>query len=482
MAGSEKPRSGKRVGSTVADRVAARLREVVKPGDRLLLGYSGGIDSMVLLHVLAQLAPSLHFELSGLHVNHQLSPHAADWACVCRAVCERLGVPCRVVKVEVARGNSLERAARDARYAAYAEARADYVVLAHNADDQAETVLLQLLRGGGVKGLAAMPLVGTARVRHESMAVRAAAPAARTEAPLTFRCLRPLLEVSRAEIERHAQREKLTWIEDESNADEGYLRNWLRLAVLPLITDRVPAYRATLTRAARHFGEAAVLLDELATIDAADAVDSGEIALAHLRQLGCVRAKNLVRFLVARRGWLMPDAERLEEGLRQALTARSDARVAVDLGDGELRLFHGTLRLIDKQPVPAAMSRVRWRGESELAIPELAGQLTMKPARGAGLSAARLASTIVTVRVREGGEKLQPAPRRPRRTVKNLLQEAKMPPWERARLPLIYCGDELACVPGVAIDYRYQALEDEASFIPMWETSTRFGDGRTELP
>src|SRR5688572_8986299 len=157
MASSRKSKPGKRAPTDLAAHVAARLKSVVQPGARLVLGLSGGIDSIVLLDALARVRERLGCELCALHVNHQLSPNAARWAKFCRAACRERGVPCRVVKVKIVRGDSVEGAAREARYAALRASAADHVALAHNADDQAETVLLQLLRGGGVKGLAAMP-------------------------------------------------------------------------------------------------------------------------------------------------------------------------------------------------------------------------------------------------------------------------------------------------------------------------------------
>ena len=426
--------------------VAARLKPLVKPRDRLLLGLSGGVDSIVLLDVLARLAKRMRFELRALHVNHQLSDHAAAWARFCRAACRVRGVPCRVVKVEIARGDSTERAAREARYRALAAVAGDFVLLAHNQDDQAETVLLQLLRGAGVKGLAAMPFL------------RATAP------PI----VRPLLEVPRSEIERYAKSRRLQWIEDESNADTQYTRNWLRLELVPRIAERVPAYRATLSRAARHFGEAASLLDDLARLDAEDAVRTGAFDVARLRSLTPARAKNVLRLMIAARGWAMPQAPRIEEALRQALAAKSDAAVRVNLGDCELRRHAGFLHLLPRRNPDGDDNVITWHGERELALPGLRGVLVMARSRGKGLSTQHMAADVVTVRVRQGGERLQPAPDRPRRTLKNLLQELGMPPWQRERLPLIFCGERLACVPGVGIDSRFQARPGEPSIVPEW--------------
>jgi tRNA(Ile)-lysidine synthase len=439
--------------------VADCLKKVVKPGQRVVLGLSGGVDSVVLLHVVARLAPRLGFVLEAVHINHNLSPNAASWARFCRRQCRVLGVPCRVVEVDVARGNSVEAAAREARYRVFAATRADYIVLAHNRDDQAETVLLQLLRGAGVKGLSGMPVLRTLeRGRSASR-------------PASLRytsswVLRPLLEVERAEIERYAKRHKLEWVRDESNLDTRYTRNWMRHEVLPRIAERVPQYRESLARAARHMREAGKLLDELARIDFAAAQSEGGLRVDVLRQLSEERLRNVLRFAIDRHGWPMPDSGRLAEGARQALRARRDGQVAVNLGSCELRRHRDLIHLLPRGGPGGADAPLPWQGERRLELPQ--GVLTMARARGAGMSAARLAAAPVTVRRRRGGERMQLAENRPRRTLKNLLQEARMPPWQRESLPLIYCGNDLACVPGIGVDFRFQARDLEPAVVASW--------------
>ncbi|NDP43117.1 MAG: tRNA lysidine(34) synthetase TilS, partial [Aromatoleum sp.] len=221
---------------------------------RVAVALSGGRDSMVLLDALARFAPTHRIALSALHVHHGLSPNADDWAAFCAGECTRRNVPLSVARVRVDRapGQSLEAAARAARYAAFAVAGVDVIALAHHADDQAETLLLQLLRGAGPQGLGAMPTLrggGTA-------------PA----------LMRPLLDLPRAAIEASAAALDIQWIDDESNADTRMKRNYLRHEVAPRLAAAFPGFPATLARAAGHQAEAAMLLDDLAGLDARDAV------------------------------------------------------------------------------------------------------------------------------------------------------------------------------------------------------------------
>ncbi|MFN3593171.1 MAG: tRNA lysidine(34) synthetase TilS [Thiobacillaceae bacterium] len=419
---------------------------------RLCVGLSGGLDSTVLLHLLHRLQPELSFSLSAVHVHHGLSAQADAWAASCDAFCTRLGVPLQVERVRVAvRGQGIESAARQARYRVYAGLATDYVVLAHQQDDQVETVLLNLLRGSGVQGLAAMPI----------------------ERPLAgsgVRLLRPLLEVSRQQIEAYARAQGLAWVEDESNLDTRHARNHLRHRVLPEIERRFPAYRGSLTRAARHLAECAELMAALAASDAAAAVTARGLSLARLAGLSRPRAKNLLRWYLAQEGFGHWPERRTEALLDQLLHAGSDKRIEFHQGGDSLRVWRGWLqRVPGRHEAPAEFTT--WRGESRLAF--AGGWLTFAPARGAGVSLARLRAVPVTVRPRQGGERLQPDCHRPRRSLKHLFQAHAIPPWERARLPLLYAGDALAWVAGLGVDCAFQARPDEDGLVIAWQPEGR---------
>jgi tRNA(Ile)-lysidine synthase len=200
-------------------------------------------------------------------------------------------------------------------------------------------------------------------------------------------------------------------------------------------------------------------------------MEKGTLAVAALRRLPAARARNLLRYFLARRGASMPATDRLDEALRQTLTAKEDARVVIDVGELELRRFDDRLHAVPKLAAPRPGYARRWRGEKKLLLPELGGVLAMDRGRDGGVSMARLRGKPVTIRARRGGERLQPDARRPRRSLKNLLQETRVPPWQRERLPLIFCGDDLVWAPGIGVDCAYSSEHGEAALNPEWKPS-----------
>jgi len=426
------------------------LQRHVRRDAHLRVGLSGGIDSVVLLHVLARSLGWPADRLLAVHVNHGLSPHASRWAEFCQRFCRRLGVPLQIVAVDVVRGNSTEAAARTARYGVFAAGGAAPMVLAHNRDDQAETVLLQLLRGAGPRGLSAMP---------EMRAATGAMPAV----------VRPLLEVPRAAIAAYARRHRLRWVEDESNLDQAYVRNFLRHDIMPRLQKKLPGTDLTLARAARHQAEASALLDVLAVQDLGAGQTSGRLPLPRLALLAPHRARNALRYFLRVNGVAMPDADQLDELLRQATTARNDARVCVNVGGGiELRRFRDALYIVRALPALDPAFELTWDGRGSLALPQLGGSLRLARRKGAGIAAPALRAEILTVRVRRGAESMRLRSGGRRRTVRNLLQEAELPPWIRERLPFLFVGDRLAAIPGLGVDAAFQASPARAGLLPVW--------------
>ncbi len=514
---------------SLVERVADALRPVVPPSRSILLGLSGGMDSVVLLHLLHTLAPRFDWRISALHVHHGISPNADAWANFCAKLCTHYGIPLHIEHVDIAPlrdAHGIEAAARKLRHAAFAKQDCDFVALAQHADDQAETLLLQLLRGAGVRGAAAMPFLKASNplVRSCSFPLSGgrlgwgldrqdcSVSTPSLTLPLhgggdveangllrSVATLRPLLDLPRSALLEYAQQHSLQWVEDESNADDSYPRNFLRHRLLPLLEQKFPAYRTTLARGAQHFAEAGELLDELAQQDAPDLFPSpasgitsdlagvvgqpsrmassfirgargegGQLSISLLRSLSHSRGKNLLRYFLHTRGAPMPQGAQLDDMLRQLCGARQDAAVCVGFGDWQVRRYQDRVYALRALGEFDQNLVLRWNGEAELEWPALKTRLIFSLAIGQGISHAKLQRAPVTLRLRGGGEALRPHPNAATRSLKNLLQEHHVPPWQRERLPLLYCGDELACVVGVAIAAEYQPVAGEAGIVVVF--------------
>ncbi|MDK9703589.1 MAG: tRNA lysidine(34) synthetase TilS [Sulfuritalea sp.] len=288
--------------------VATCLSRYAKAGDSIVVGFSGGLDSTVLLHAANCVAKDTALAISALHVHHGLHSNADEWADSCARACQELSVPLTVLRVAVPRntGEGIEAAARHVRHKALAEQPIRWILLAHHADDQAETVLHNLLRGAGVRGAAGMP---------ESRG----------------RVLRPLLGLTRNELLAYARAHRVVWIEDGSNADRRYTRNFLRHEVLPLLASRFPKAGEQLAGAAGRFGEAATLLDDLAFLDLGANPPAFPLPLSLFRDLPEARARNLLRTMLAWHDVQAPDERRLTEFVRQLRMSRNDRHPRVDL-------------------------------------------------------------------------------------------------------------------------------------------------------
>jgi tRNA(Ile)-lysidine synthase len=429
-------------------RVAGALARHLGSDSGLTLAYSGGLDSSVLLQLLVGLQPRFGYRLSAAHVHHGLSPNADAWAAFCEARCAALGVPLKVipVRIEGRARYGVEAAARQARYAKLLAVDTDFVALAQHRDDQAETVLLQLLRGSGPAGLAGMPEIRRGR------------PA----------LLRPLLECGRDELEAYAREQGLEWVDDESNRDTGLRRNFLRHRVMPLVREGFPQADDTLARSARHLAECQDLLDELGHLDAGGAIMNGELNLERLAVLSEGRAKNLLRMFLRDQGVPMPGERLLTEALRQLTDADTDADPMIALGPWRLRRYRGRVRM--EQFRSAAAEEVwPWRGEPELGLGM--GRICFREAMGKGLDRERLLSGQVHVRLRAGGEKLQPDCRRPRRRVKSLLRESGIAPGRRELLPFLFVGEELVWVAGLGYACDWQAGHGRPGIVVEWRAN-----------
>jgi tRNA(Ile)-lysidine synthase len=401
----------------------ADLEAVAGKPSRYLVAFSGGLDSTVLLHALAETAVTT----IAVHVDHGLQPDAADWDEHCRQVATDMGVDYRCLTVNVAldSGKGPEAAARDARYRALQAEMGpgDWLLSAHHHEDQAETLLLNLIRGSGPAGIAG---IGELRRFDPGWLVR------------------PLLEIERESLLDYAKSKKLAWVEDPSNEDRRFDRNFLRHDVLPLLSSRWPDIASRLNRSARHAREASHLLQELAATDLAALGGRAErLPVEGLSSLSPARQKNLLRHALLRLGLPIPGEVQIQRILDEVLPAREDAQPLVSWPGGEVRRYRSALYLLSQQSdvLPESLST---RGAS-VTLGAGLGTLVFENDADRGLSRDLLERGL-QVRFRVGGEAIKPFGHRHTRKLKKLLQDEGVVPWMRERLPLLYAGDELVAV------------------------------------
>ncbi|CEZ19839.1 tRNA(Ile)-lysidine synthase [Candidatus Methylopumilus planktonicus] len=410
----------------------------------MTVALSGGIDSVVLLHLIHQLQKTQTFTLKASHVHHGLSKNADKWVTFCEKLCRKLSIPLDVNYVKLPQKKSLgiEGEARRLRYEKLLQSKSDLVVLAHHEDDQAETFLLQLIRGAGVKGLSSMAHFDDSR-----------------------RLWRPLLNASKIDIESYAKKHKLKWIEDESNQNIDFDRNFIRSKFLPILKERFNHIIKVISRSSSHLAEAQHLLDDLAQIDLKSSLKSDnykhKLNVKTLDKLSNARAKNALRFWLEMNDQLMPSRDLLDELLRQVLTAKKDAELKIQLSkEFEIRRYQDEIYIVPKNLQTNKNYEIIWAGESEIILPN--GQkLTFKKVKGRGIQLKFLKGKNLIIRNRQGGESFKPDSKRPTKKIKQLLQESDLPPWERDFLPLIFIGDHLAFVPNFGIDMKFQTKPNE---------------------
>lgn len=416
----------------------------------MAIAYSGGLDSSVLLQLAHAYATTRGILLFAFHIHHGLSPNADSWQTHCERECARLGITfdSRRVNLPNDAKNGTEEAARISRYAALGElCRAHQVPLlltAHHQDDQAETVLLQLLRGSGVAGLSGMDGANTAAdLLGDSSLLMG----------------RPLLAVSRAELAEFVAQHKTAYIEDESNADPRYARNALRHRIMPVLAQSFPGFQERFTRAAQHAQSAQRLLIELAAMDLAACLDGDCIDLNRLKCLSPDRIDNLLRYWFGVRGVRMPSTAWLSEMRTQLITAKADAQLCVTHADCQVRRHRDRVFLTPRREIdPSSVSPTafRWNGESELHFPSFGGILHFDMAEE-GVNADWLRGKDFLLRYREGGERLKLAPNRPTKSLKYHYQALDVPAWERKHLPLVATENHLLFAAGIGMDCHHFA-------------------------
>lgn len=401
--------------------LSARLLTTPPTAQAYCVAYSGGMDSTVLLHLarVAQLPG-----LSACHVHHGLQPAADGWASHCQQQCAEWQIPLQLLHVSVANPHPQgpEAAAREARYAALRAAlpASTIMMTAHHASDQAETVLLRLLRGTGVEGLAAMLPVSVFGADDTTQTL-----------------WRPLLKLPRVVLLAYAQQHGLRWVEDPHNGHPRYARSWLRTAVLPLLRQRWPDADAQLLRAAEHAADASLLLQGLAEeLLPRVQSDDGGLSISRLLALTAPQRRLLLRHWL-RVLALPPVSTTLLQNLEtEVLVARADAMPLLCWPGGELRRYRDRLYAGVPLPSPPEDFCLNWDGAAPLRLPAGLGQLSSSRPQA------------MQVRFAKGGERIKPAGDTHTRTLRQLCQQAGIPPWWRLRLPLVFIGKELVSIAG----------------------------------
>ena len=424
----------------------------------LVVGFSGGLDSTVLLHGLHRLGQQADFQwsLRALHINHGMQSDADNWQRHCERSCEQLNIEFAVVDVRTLFGDRIptadvENAARKVRYQAFEEnlQAGEALLLAHHLDDQMETLLLRLMRGAGVKGLAGIPVTR----------------------PLGQGFLyRPLLGFEGRQLAEYAGSHGLRWLQDQSNEDEKFDRNFVRHTLLPSIASRWPGYRDSWSKTATLAAESQDLLVELAALDLGTMTTERHwvIRLEPLLALSSPRQRNLLRHWLSEIGVPELGWNRLQQLAAEVLGAKLSCDASL-LGDGfQIRRYQQKLYALKHLPEIDPASGLHWDpSETQtLALPGN-GSLHLRPTTGSGLALPHGAG--LQIRYRQGGESCRLAGR-PNKSLKKLLQEHEIEPWLRNRMPLLYIEDALVCIPGIGVAERFTAKADEPSLQISWRS------------
>ncbi|NOR51915.1 MAG: tRNA lysidine(34) synthetase TilS [Gammaproteobacteria bacterium] len=428
-----------------------QLLQRYSPFNQVVVALSGGVDSTVLLHLMQQLGQQHNLSLSAIHINHQLQAESDNWASRCAELCEQWHIPVRIEKVVVKKsGHGIESDAREARYRLFETQlqQGDILLQGHHADDQAETVIMRLIRGSGVRGLAAIPAqrtLGKGRV------------------------VRPLLSLSRQQIVEYAEHHNLSWIEDPSNRDLTIERNLIRHEIMPRLEAQRSGVKRALVRSAEQFLESAELLDQLAEMDLAGILlEPLQLDCKQLSKLERGRCRNLLRYWITRNGFLAPNSAVIDRIIDEGIHSRADAHPLIEWFGAEVRRYRNRLYLMKRAPVDPHLTELKWDLHSDLLLGEGLGTLRGIDSIGKGIRASLLQEEEVIIRWRKGGEHIQPAGRSGHHSLKNLFQEAAIPPWLRKNYPLIYIGDELAAIPNLCIAEEFVAKKDERGLLFEW--------------
>ncbi|MFW0039586.1 MAG: tRNA lysidine(34) synthetase TilS [Coxiella endosymbiont of Dermacentor silvarum] len=419
---------------------------------RFYIAYSGGLDSHVLLHAMNEcLKKNSLLHIQALHINHKINPKSDLWEKHCQHTCEKLKVPfqAKQLRLTIYPGDSIEAVARKARHEIFRciIRENENILTAHTQNDQAETFLLQLMRGSGIKGLSAIPMkkkLGSGYL------------------------LRPLLDFNRSELKVYAEKNYLHWIEDDMNLELRFNRNYLRHTVLPILQRRWHEAPAIISRSASHCAEATFLLNQLADNDLKAIQIGAKLAIKTLLQLTPERQRNVLRRWISCRGFLTPQTKQLEQIRKDVLEARESANPIFTYDNVEIRRYRNELYLLDFSPPHDANLVIPWDFQRLLILPNNFGILKATKRKGEGIKVMPDIHQI-TVRFRQGGERCQPVGRKESHALKKLMQAWKIPAWKRNSIPLIYRNEKLAAIVGYCVCEDFMAKSSEWGWVINFE-------------
>jgi tRNA(Ile)-lysidine synthase len=436
-------------------------RLALPPDAAICVAFSGGLDSTVLLHAMARLG---RYQLRAVHIDHGLHADSPSWRAHCAQQAHSLQIELvsRTVRVENIDEIGLEAAARTARYEAFNHILRDgeYLLSAHHADDQLETLLLALMRGAGLPGLSAMPAI---------------------QPFATGWLARPLLAFTRTDLEHWARAESLTWLSDPSNDNLSLDRNFLRQKIVPSLRERWPAAAHTATRSTEHLQAASRALDQLASSDANGAFVGECLDVERLRELDPERRRNLLRYWIRRRGARAPSTRKLSSIEHDMLAASADRIPCLGWDGWEIRRHRDLLYCEPRLAQIDLDQRLAWQATNPLTLPSGLGELRLVSSTSGGLSATKIGDAL-EVHFRAGGESIQPAGDEHHRKLKKLLQAAAILPWWRDRLPLIYARGQLLAVGDLWIESAFAAAEGEPALTILWQRRPRIESQSRDHP
>ncbi len=413
------------------------------------IAFSGGLDSTALLHMLAENSEKLiGKKITAVHIDHGLQKVSSEWAKFCGELVRSYGINYKLVTLNLEKtpGESIELSARNARYSAFEQLlnkSTDTMLFAHHADDQVETFLQQAMRGAGVQGLSGIP---------ESRKLGKG------------RLLRPLLDISRKQLEVYAKQQHLKWIEDPTNQQSDYDRNLLRNEIIPLLEKRWPGAKKALLRSASHCKEASEQIDAFACAELQRICTGNLIDVAELKQLDFIKQKNILRLWIRNNSIVLPNTDRFESGIESLLNAKADKNPILDWDFGIIRRYQGMLYIDKIKENDKLFKEKDWDLNTPVALNK---RFTLVSTSGAGVGISKqcIDRNDISIRYRQGGERCRPFGRNGSHELKKIFQEYQIPPWIRRSIPIVYIGGEIACVVGCC--YCRPFAEDGGSTIKI---------------